>query len=329
MRVIAQGVQRATPSAEDYDHDFAWTGQHVHQVPPSVTVVGSCNEDVTVAVERLPQPGQTVLGGAALRSPGGKGANQAVAAARLGCAVEFVGRVGDDDTGARLRAALEAAGVGTDHLTTAPDAPSGLALIAVDATGENTIVVSPGANALLTAQDVERALTAARPATVTLVQFEVTPAAVAAAIAHAPGRVIVNPAPARRLPADLLRRIDVLVPNRTELGVLGGASTPVGLDEVEDLAMRLGARALVVTLGADGALVLAGGHVTHIPAADVTAIDTTGAGDAFCGALADAVARGHTVVDAARWAVRVAGLATTAWGAQTALPARADVAGAT
>lgn len=293
---------------------------------PAITVVGSCNEDVTVAVDQLPQPGQTVLGGDALRSPGGKGANQAVAAARLGAAVELVGRIGDDDTGARLRAALDADGVGTGHLRTTSAAPSGLALIAVDAAGENTIVVSPGANALVTAHDVERAFAAAGPATVTLIQFEVPPVAVAAAIRLAPGRVIVNPAPARSLPPELLRQIDVLVPNRTELGVLTDAPPPATLGEVEALASRLdGARVVVVTLGADGALVVAGQQVTHVPAADVTAIDTTGAGDAFCGALADAVARGHGIVDAVRWAVRAAGLATVAWGAQTALPFREEV----
>lgn len=293
---------------------------------PAITVVGSCNEDITVAVDQLPQPGQTLLGGDAMRTPGGKGANQAVAAARLGCAVELVGRIGDDDTGAWLRATLDAEGVGTSHLRTTPDGPSGLAMIAVDAAGENSIVVGPGANALVTAQDVERALAAAVPATVTLVQFEVPPPAVAAAIQHAPGRVIVNPAPARPLAGGLLRQIDVLVPNRTELGVLAGAPTPGGLDEVEALGLRLdGTQALVVTLGAAGALVVVNQRVTHVPAPKVTAIDTTGAGDAFCGALADAVARGHSLVDAARWAVRVASLATTAWGAQTALPTRAEV----
>ena len=290
---------------------------------PAVTVVGSCNEDITVAVDSLPQPGQTVLGGAARRSPGGKGANQAVAAARLGCAVELVGRVGDDDTGRRLRTALDAEGVGTAGLHTTIDASSGLAMIAVDADGENMIVVGPGANALITADDVERALVAAAADSVTLVQFEVPPAAVAAAIRHAPGRVIVNPAPARPVPAGLLRRIDVLVPNRTELGVLAGAPTPRDMAGVEALARRIdGVRALVVTLGADGALVVAGGRVTHVPAPHVTVVDTTGAGDAFCAALADAVARGHGVVDAARWAVRVASATTTEWGAQTA-PTRA------
>ena len=291
----------------------------------AVTVVGSCNEDITVAVDVLPQPGQTVLGGAARRSPGGKGANQAVAAARLGCAVELVGRVGDDDTGRRLRAALDAEGVGTAALRTTTDAPSGLAMIAVDADGENMIVVGPGANALVAADDVERALATAAADSVTLVQFEVPPAAVAAAIRHAPGRVIVNPAPARPVPTDLLRRIDVLVPNRTELGVLSDAPTPRDRAGVEALALRVeGVRALVVTLGADGALVVDGGRITHVPAPQVTVVDTTGAGDAFCAALADAVARGHSVVDAARWAVRVASVTTTAWGAQTA-PTRAAV----
>jgi len=266
----------------------------------AVTVVGSCNEDITVAVDVLPQPGQTVLGGAARRSPGGKGANQAVAAARLGCAVELVGRVGDDDTGRRLRAALDAEGVGTAALRTTTDAPSGLAMIAVDADGENMIVVGPGANALVAADDVERAL------------------ATAAADS-------VNPAPARPVPTDLLRRIDVLVPNRTELGVLSDAPTPRDRAGVEALALRVeGVRALVVTLGADGALVVDGGRITHVPAPQVTVVDTTGAGDAFCAALADAVARGHSVVDAARWAVRVASVTTTAWGAQTA-PTRAAV----
>jgi ribokinase len=290
-----------------------------------IAVVGSCNVDFVVPVPALPGPGETVLGGDHLRSPGGKGANQSVAAAKLGSPVAFVGCVGEDALAPTIVSALEGAGVDTSWLRRVPDVPSGIALITVAEGGENTIAVSPGANARLGPDDVEAAAELLADAAVTLVQLEISLDAVSAAVRAAGGRVVLNPAPARELPPELLARVDVLVPNRSELGVLAGASEPSTLDDAAALAGSLdGPRAVVVTLGADGALVVENGTSTHVPAVAVDAVDATGAGDAFCGALADGLARGQNLVAATEWAVRVAGLSTTRWGAQSS-PARAEV----
>lgn len=291
----------------------------------TVAVVGSCNVDFVVPVPKLPGPGETVLGGDHLRFPGGKGANQSVAAAKLGSRVAFVGCVGDDSLAPTIVSALDGVGVDTSWLRRVPDVPSGIALITVAEDGENTIAVSPGANARVAPADIEAAAPVLSGAAVTLVQLEISLDAVTAAVRAAGGRVVLNPAPARELPADLLASVDVLVPNRSELGVLARAPEPSTPDEAAALAATLaGPRAVVVTLGADGALVVEGGKATHVPATEVTAVDTTGAGDAFCGALADGLARGENLVAAAEWAVRVAGVSTTRWGAQSS-PTRAEL----
>ncbi len=290
-----------------------------------IAVVGSCNVVFVVPVAALPGPGETVLGRDHLRAPGGKGANQAVAAARLGSEVAFVGRVGDDALAETTRTALTEAGVRLDWLGTAA-APSGIALITVADGGENTIAVSPGANDHLTPDAIDAAADLLATASVTLVQLEIPLETVHATVRAAGGTVLLNPAPARELPADLLAEVDVLIPNRSELGVLAGAPEPTTVEEATALARSLtGPGAVVVTLGADGALVVADGDHTHVPAEPVDAIDTTGAGDAFCGALADGLARGTALVDAVRWAVKVAGISTTGRGAQGGMPLRADV----
>ncbi len=291
-----------------------------------VAVVGSVNLDFVVPVERQPAPGETVLGGDHRPLPGGKGANQAVAAARLGRRVAMIGRVGADGHGRSLRAALEAEGVDTRLLVEDPEAPTGLALIAVAADGDNTIVVSPGANGRVDRTDVARADDVLRHAAVTLIQQEIPEAAVAAAVRAAGGTVVLNPAPARRPDLSVLARVDVLVPNRTELAILTGTDVPRRAEEAAALAARLdGPRAVVVTLGVEGALVLTGAHVEYLPAPAVAAVDTTGAGDAFCGGLADALAGGAEVVEAARWSVRVAAASVTQPGAQAGMPTRAEL----
>jgi ribokinase len=287
---------------------------------PAIVVVGSVNLDLVVRVARLPGPGETVSGGDVFRNPGGKGANQAVAAARLGRGVAMVGRVGDDQAGRELLASLRADGVDTAHVRVADGVPSGAAFITVGDDGENQIVVSPGANARLAPEDVGAAGAALRAAAVTLVQLEVPLAAVTAAVWAAGGRVVLNPAPVRTLPAELLGEVDVLVPNRVELAQLAGAPVPGTVEEAAVLAGRLPARAVVVTLGADGALVVEQGRASHVPAVPVRPVDTTAAGDAFCGGLADALAAGADLQDAARWAVRVAAAACTRPGAQASLP---------
>ena len=288
-----------------------------------VLVVGSANLDISVPVDHLPVPGETVLGGDALWSPGGKGANQAVAVARLGRSVAFVGCVGADAAGQQLLDALDVDGVAFAGRVI-DGVPTGLAMIAVSADGENSITVSPGTNARLVAADVTAAVDAARPSVV-LAQFEVPLAALAAA--GASGRLIVNPAPAVGPSAELsavLEAASIVVPNQGELAQLLGVEAAKTQDEVVDQARALPAETVVVTLGSSGALVVASDAVLLIPSIPVDAVDTTAAGDAFCGGLADGIADGLSVADAARCAARVAAVAVTRRGAQQSLGTRAE-----
>jgi ribokinase len=298
-------------------------------VQPAVAVVGSLNLDIVVPVPRHPGPGETVLGGDGFRNPGGKGANQAVAAARLGQPTSMVGRVGRDDAGSELLEALRGSGVETSRVVPTPGAPTGIALVTVDDRGENAIVVSPGANARVTPADVEAAGGLISSARVLLLQLEIPIEAVGAAARAASGTVVLNPAPARSLPPSLLEAVDVLVPNRSELGVLAGAGVePADAEQAAALASGIpGPTAVVVTLGAEGALVVEDGRTERVPAVPVRAVDTTAAGDAFCGSLADALVRGEPVAEAARWAVRAAAVACTRPGAQASLPTREQVLG--
>ncbi|MGY1699565.1 PfkB family carbohydrate kinase [Geodermatophilus sp. SYSU D00766] len=288
----------------------------------SVTVVGSLNEDVLVAVERLPGRGETVVGRGAVLAAGGKGANQAAAAGRLSAAgVTMVGRVGDDPAGERQLAALAEAGVDTVLVRRTAGTPTGSATIPVeDGSGENLIVVVPGANAALTPADVD--VPAVRDAAVVLLQLEVPLATVQAAAEAASGTVVLTPAPPAPLPPALLRRVAVLVPNEHELVALAGARpaerSPA---ELAGLARALGVPAVVVTLGARGALVVPGdGPVALQAPPPVEAVDTTGAGDCFTGALGAALARGADLTAAVREAVAAAALSTTGAGARGALP---------
>ena len=297
----------------------------MNQDAQAVAVVGSLNLDLVVRVARPPGPGETVTGSDVFRNPGGKGANQAVAAARLGRRVAMVGCVGDDAAGRELLESLTGAEVDTARVRVVDGVPSGTAFITVADDGENQIVVSPGANARLTAADVAAAGAALAAAAVTLLQLEVPLEAVAAAAGAAGGRVVLNPAPVRDLPEDLLAKVDVLVPNRVELAQLAGAGVPETVEDAATLAGRLPARAVVVTLGGDGALVVEDGRVGHVPAVPVRPVDTTAAGDAFCGGLADALAGGAGLQEAARRAVRVAAAACLRPGAQASLPTPADL----
>ncbi len=287
----------------------------------SVTVVGSLNEDVLVSVDRLPGRGETVIGRSAVVAPGGKGANQAAAAGRLGPGVHMVGRVGEDPAGDRQLAALAGSRVNVSRVHRTPRVPTGSAPIPVEeGSGENLIVVVPGANAELNAADAD--VESVRRADVLLLQLEVPLATVVAAAAAATGRVVLTPAPPQELPAELLERVDVLVPNEHELAQLAGEPagerTPA---ELAELARSLTPRAVVVTLGARGALVVpADGPVLVQAPPPVVPVDTTGAGDCFCGALAQALARGVELPDAVRYAVAAAALSTTAPGARGALP---------
>lgn len=293
-----------------------------------ICVVGSANLDIVTPVPHHPVAGETVLGGDHAQVPGGKGANQAVAAARLGHEVAFVGRVGDDGPADVLRASLSDAGVELSMLTTTPGVPSGIATISVGPDGDNSIVVSPGANSRVSPGDINRAGEVLRDAAVVLVQLEVPFDAVGAAAELANGVVVLNPAPAPpggTLPADLLAAVDVLVPNQTELALLAGGAEPANADDALALAASLPVDRIVVTLGAEGALVIDGDEVTAVPAPSVVPVDTTAAGDAFCGALGGALADGASLADAAAWAVRVGSAATLRAGAQPSLPLRNEV----
>lgn len=303
--------------------------------PPTarIVVIGSINVDLVVRVATLPRPGETVLGGRFASVHGGKGANQAVAAARAGGHTTFVARVGDDSMGHSAIEAFHAEGIETDFITITPECPTGVALILVDAAGENSIAVAGGANDRLSTDDIERARPAIEAADVVLLQLEVPLAAVAHAvtIARAAGtRVILNPAPARPLPATLLAGVDILTPNETEAESLAarGSDTVPSATDVEGTAgtlLGLGPRAVVVTLGPAGALVAVAADRTYVPAFPVEPLDTVAAGDVFNGCLAVSLAEGGDLVGAARFAAAAAAISVTREGAQTSAPDRGEI----
>ena len=289
----------------------------------TVVVVGSINVDITVPVTRLPRPGETVLGTDAVVSPGGKGANQAVTAARLGARTRMVGAVGDDAYGGQMTANLAEAGVDVSRVSTVPGRRTGTALIVVAADGENTVVVAPGANAALAVGPLEFAA-----GDVLLLQLEVpVPTSVAAADAArvAGATVVLNAAPLSDADDPLLRRLldltDVLVVNQTEATALA----PMG-EDWPALARTLPGRSNVITLGAGGAVAHDGAATWWQPAFPAQVVDTTGAGDAFCGALAQSLAAGLDLRTAVRRGCAAGALAVGRLGAQSALPTAAELA---
>jgi ribokinase len=290
-----------------------------------VVVVGSVNADLVVGVDRRPAPGETVLGSDLATHPGGKGANQAVAAARLGGRVGIVGRIGDDGHGALLRGALAGAGVDLAHLAVTPG-PTGVALITVGPDGDNSIIVSPGANARLTPDDVAAARDMIAAASVVTFQLEVPMPAIEAAAraaASAGARVVLNLSPTAPVPAEVLALCDPLVVNEHEAAwLLGGPGEP---EQMARALLRSGPRSAVITLGADGVVVADADGTAAIPSPKVEAVDTTGAGDAFTAALCLRLARGDTLPDAARYATRVGAAAVRRPGAQTSYPTPEDL----
>ena len=286
--------------------------------PPGLLVVGSLNTDLVVHVASLPAPGETVAGGRFELNPGGKGANQAVAAARAGAAVALVGAVGADEFGARLVDDLAAEGVDTAGILTLSGAASGVAAIVVDERGENQIAVASGANHRLTADDLASAferLDLSR-ACCALFSFELEDEVVLAGAALAAARgmtLVVNPAPARTLAPGLLELRPILTPNQGEAAQLTGHDDP---EAAAGALVGSGAAAALVTGGARGAWVAAGGRVERIAAPAVEVLDTTGAGDTFNGVLAAGLARGWSLERAARGAVGAAALSVTKPGAR-------------
>jgi ribokinase len=295
-----------------------------------ITVIGSCNTDMVVKLPHLPSPGETVLGGTFAMVQGGKGANQAVAAARAGGRVTFIGRVGTDPFGIQARAALEQEGVNTSHLVADANHMSGVALITVDASGENAIAVAPGANWSVTAEDVRRAAAAITSADILVGQLEVPVEAirVAAVMASAAGiPVILNPAPAQPLDDALLRIVSILTPNEHEAAFLTGIAVhDAGSVIAAAAALRnRGVGTVILTLGARGVYYTDGTLNEWVPAYRVKSVDTTAAGDVFTAAFAVALAEGVPPIDACRFACAAAAISVTRCGAQPSAPHRAEI----
>jgi ribokinase len=295
-----------------------------------VIVVGSVNVDLVVTTERLPGPGETVIGGHFAQHHGGKGGNQAVAAARLGATTAFIGAVGHDVFGTDARAALEAEGVDVRGLATVPGESTGVALIVVDATGENIIAVAGGANAVLSSVQVRAALRRLQltPADVVLVGHEIRTGATHEALRFARlagARTILNPAPADGLERWTLELADILTPNEGELAKLVGEEGRPSARAKRLLGEQPGRRGVLVSLGAKGAVLVVGRVVRTIPAPRVEVVDTVGAGDALNGALAAGLAAGLDLAEAARRAVVAASLAVTRAGAREGMPTAAEL----
>jgi ribokinase len=296
-----------------------------------ITVVGSANIDLTFRAQRLPRPGETVFGSHFFQGFGGKGANQAVAAARLGGRVAFVGKVGADQFGRATREQLAREGIDITFLGTDPERPTGTAAILVDDGGENAIVGVPGANLGLSPEDVQAAAELLRSSRIVLAPCETRIETLVEAfrIAHAAGAMcLLNPAPARELPDELLRNVDVVIPNENELRQLTGRPTET-LDQVADAAAVLGTPGqcyVIVTLGARGVLFVKPAGWKHIPGIPVAAVDTSGAGDAFCGAFAAYLAEGNdSIFETARKANEVAARSVMRPGTQASFPRRQDL----
>jgi ribokinase len=288
--------------------------------------------DLVIYAPRLPIPGETISGGSFATYPGGKGANQAVAAARLGAQVTMIGCVGRDAFGAAMQAAVAEAGVNVAHINPLEDVATGVALIAVETSGQNTIIIAPGANGMLVPADIDAAADVITAASLLVLQLESPLPAVqrAAALARSAGKtVILNPAPAQPLPAELLELVDYLIPNEQEALILLGRDTVEGknpIDQAEALRLATGVGSVVLTLGAQGAVLVGPATAPDIVRAhQVKAIDATAAGDAFVAAFAVALSEGRSPSEALRWGNAAGALTTTRLGAQPALPNRAEI----
>ena len=288
-----------------------------------IMVIGSSNTDLLIKTNRIPDPGETVLGGTFMMNAGGKGANQAVAVARIGGGVKFVAKIGDDMFGQRSLESYARDGIDISYIIKDGAAPSGMALITVDAAGENCIVVAPGANDRLTPADIDAVADAIRRLEIPMPAVEY-----AAAIAREAGtKVILNPAPAAVLSDGLLSGLYMITPNRSESQLLTGVVVDgwEGAERAADVLLARGVRNVVVTLGSLGALVRSGEVSERIPAHRVDAVDTTAAGDVFNGALCVGLAEGRTLVEAVRFATRASAISVTRMGAQSSIPTRAEL----
>jgi ribokinase len=296
----------------------------------SIVVVGSSNTDMIIRLGRIPRPGETILGGKFLTAAGGKGANQAVGAARAGGKVAFIARLGKDIFGDQAIAGLRRDGIDVRRVLRDANAPSGVALIFVAEDGENSIAVASGANAKLSSADMRQAGTLIRSASLLVVQLETPLAAVRAAAelaVRAGVPVILNPAPARALPDSLLKLISIITPNETEAELLTGikVTDEAAAAKASRALLLRGARAVILTLGARGAFLADGKSQQLVPGFRVKALDTTAAGDIFNGALAVALAEGEELPDAVRFANAAAALSVARLGAQPSAPTRREI----
>lgn len=297
---------------------------------PRVTVVGSANTDMIIKLARIPRPGETILGGEFATAAGGKGANQAVGAARAGAQVTFVARVGGDSLGDQAIQGYRRDGICVDYVFRDKQAPSGVALIFVAQDGENSIAVASGANAKLSPKDVLRAERAIAGSSVLLTQLETPLETVRAALltAHKAGvPVILNPAPARPLPGSILKLVSILTPNETEAELLTGirVKTEASVRQAAAVLLRRGVKSVVITLGSRGALIATAQGQELISGHKVKAVDTTAAGDIFNGALAVALAEGKELRDCVAFANAAAALSVTKFGAQPSAPKRSEI----
>ena len=286
--------------------------------------------DMVVKTSHIPVPGETVLSGSFFMNPGGKGANQAVSVARLGGDVAFVSKVGNDVFGKQSTQLFEEEGIDIAHLLSDDTLPSGVALITVDRSGENSIVVASGANAGLTPADLEDALDKIAGAGIVLMQLEIPMETVHFAAIYAVKhgvKVILNPAPANTLPPKLLSCIDIITPNQSEAAMLSGINVTDAATAAQAAVAihNLGVKSVIITMGAMGCVIYDKGEITVVPAQKVEAVDTTAAGDVFCGALAVALAEGGTLFDAVNFASRAAAISVTRMGAQPSIPYRKEL----
>jgi ribokinase len=296
----------------------------------NIVIIGSSNTDMIIKMSRIPKPGETILGGDFSIAPGGKGANQAVGAARAGGNVTFIARVGDDMFGKQSVEGFESDGINTENIITDSAAPSGVALIFVDDAGENSIAVASGANANLLPSDIESSRDAIASAGIVLMQLEIPLESVRAAVeiaAEGGAKVILNPAPAQPLDDDILRNLSIITPNETEAEMLTGIKVEdeQGAEKAADMLLSKGIDTVIITLGSRGVYVAGPDFRGMVPAFSVTAEDTTAAGDVFNGVLAVALAEKMPMVEALRFSNAAAALSVTKLGAQTSAPYRADI----
>lgn len=295
-----------------------------------IIVIGSSNTDMVIKSRKLPVPGETILGGTFLMNPGGKGANQAVAAARLNGNVTFVAKTGNDVFGSQAKQLFDMEHIDTRFLIRDDKNPSGVALINVDENGENSIVVASGSNGTLAAYDINEEVFKNDPDDIFLMQLEIPVGTVEFAAQKAAdkgNRVILNPAPARQLSNDLLNCLYMIIPNETEAEILTGIKV-TDAETAEKAARKLysrGVKNIVITMGGSGAFLFTPGMSKMISVVPVKAIDTTAAGDVFCGALSVALSEGSNSEDAVQFANKAAAISVTRMGAQASAPYRSEL----